>query len=105
MNSFSSTSHIRELYEQLPQPDDTARSGAAARQDQLTKPPGSLGRLEQIALLMASWQETVNPQIEAGKCLVFAGNHGVVKQGISPCLLYTSPSPRDRYISRMPSSA
>ncbi len=84
MNSFSSTSHIRELYEQLPQPDDTARSGAAARQDQLTKPPGSLGRLEQIALWMASWQETVNPQIEAGKCLVFAGNHGVVKQGISP---------------------
>ena len=84
MNSFSSTSHIRELYELLPQPDDTARSGAAARQDQLTKPPGSLGRLEQIALWMASWQETVNPQIEAGKCLVFAGNHGVVKQGISP---------------------
>ena len=84
MNSFSSTSHVRELYEQLPQPDDSARSGAAARQDQLTKPPGSLGRLEQIALWMASWQETVYPQIEAGKCLVFAGNHGVVSQGISP---------------------
>ncbi|MEC9145969.1 MAG: nicotinate-nucleotide--dimethylbenzimidazole phosphoribosyltransferase, partial [Pseudomonadota bacterium] len=50
----------------------------------MTKPPGSLGRLEQIALWMASWQETVNPRIDAGKCLVFAGNHGVVKQGISP---------------------
>ena len=83
MNSFSSASHIKELYDQLPAASDAMRGGAAARQDQLTKPPGSLGRLEQLALWMASWQETVNPQIESGKCLVFAGNHGVVKQGIS----------------------
>lgn len=84
MRSFSSASHIRELYEQLPASDDDARAAAASRQDQLTKPPGSLGKLEQIALWMAAWQSNVKPQIRHGKCLVFAGNHGVVKQGVSP---------------------
>ena len=84
MQSFSSANHIRELYDQLPQPDDASRAAAAARQDQLTKPPGSLGRLEQIALWIASWQATRTPAIAHGQCLVFAGNHGVVKQGISP---------------------
>ena len=84
MNSFSSSRHIAELMESLPQKDGTARAMAAARQNQLTKPPGSLGRLEQVALWMAEWQKTTTPQIENGKCLVFAGNHGVVKQGISP---------------------
>jgi nicotinate-nucleotide--dimethylbenzimidazole phosphoribosyltransferase len=84
MNSFSSSRHIAELMGGLPQPDGTARATAAVRQDQLTKPPGSLGRLEQLALWMAEWQQTDAPQINHGKCLVFAGNHGVVKQGISP---------------------
>ena len=84
MQSFSSASHIAELLNQLPAGDDSARSAAAARQDQLTKPPGSLGRLEQIALWMATWQQTMSPVLEHGKCLVFAGNHGVVRQGISP---------------------
>jgi nicotinate-nucleotide--dimethylbenzimidazole phosphoribosyltransferase len=84
MNSFSSSHHIAELMGALPQPDGAARATAAARQDQLTKPPGSLGRLEQLALWMAEWQQTDAPQINHGKCLVFAGNHGVVKQGISP---------------------
>jgi nicotinate-nucleotide--dimethylbenzimidazole phosphoribosyltransferase len=84
MNSFSSPSHIAELMGNLPQPDSVARGKAAARQDQLTKPPGSLGRLEQLALWMAAWQKTSSPQITDGKCLVFAGNHGVVRQGVSP---------------------
>ena len=84
MNSFSSSSHIAELMGTLPQPDEAARAVAAARQDQLTKPPGSLGRLETLALWMAAWQATGSPGIENGKCLVFAGNHGVVKQGVSP---------------------
>ena len=84
MNSFSSSNHLAELMQSLPQPDNAARASAAGRQDQLTKPPGSLGRLEQLALWMAEWQQTNRPQIKHGKCLVFAGNHGVVKQGISP---------------------
>ena len=84
MQSFSSASHIRELLVQLPGEDIAQRANAAARQDQLTKPPGSLGRLEQIALWMASWQATDRPHLDAGQCLVFAGNHGVVNQGVSP---------------------
>lgn len=84
MNSFSSPRHIAEVMDSLPPQDGAARAAAATRQDQLTKPPGSLGRLEQLALWMAEWQKTDAPQINHGKCLVFAGNHGVVKQGISP---------------------
>lgn len=84
MKSFSSPGHIAELIDSLPQSDDAIRAAAAARQDQLTKPPGSLGQLEKLAVWMAEWQQTDRPQIENGKCLVFAGNHGVVKQGVSP---------------------
>ena len=84
MKSFSSPGHIAELIDSLPQSDDAIRAVAAARQDQLTKPPGSLGQLEKLAVWMAEWQQTDRPKIENGKCLVFAGNHGVVKQGVSP---------------------
>lgn len=84
MKSFSSPGHIAELIDSLPQSDDAIRAAAAARQDQLTKPPGSLGQLEKLAVWMAEWQQTDRPKIENGKCLVFAGNHGVVKQGVSP---------------------
>ena len=55
----------------------------AARQSQLTKPPGSLGKLEDIAIWKAGWQRTEQPAICHGQCLVFAGNHGVVAQSIS----------------------
>ena len=57
---------------------------ARERQAQLTKPPGSLGKLEDIAVWLAGWQGVAKPQINNGQCLVFAGNHGVVAQGVSP---------------------
>ena len=57
---------------------------ARERQSQLTKPPGSLGKLEDIAVWLAGWQGVAKPQIINGQCLVFAGNHGVVAQGVSP---------------------
>ncbi|MDE3060580.1 MAG: nicotinate-nucleotide--dimethylbenzimidazole phosphoribosyltransferase [Pseudomonadota bacterium] len=58
---------------------------AKARQhlDQLTKPQGSLGRLEDIAAWMCGWQRTLKPRAEKAYTLVFAGNHGVTKQGVS----------------------
>lgn len=68
----------------LPRPDAQAQAGAAARQAQLTKPPGSLGRLEDLACFMAGWQATDRPQITRAQALVFAGNHGVCAQGVNP---------------------
>ena len=67
----------------LPAADEGAIAAARARQGQLTKPPGSLGRLEEIALFMAGWQGRAVPRIDHGRAAVFAGNHGVAAQGVS----------------------
>lgn len=67
----------------LPGPDAPAREAAAARQQQLTKPPGSLGRLEELALFVAGWQAQALPAIRRGRAVVFAGNHGVTVHGVS----------------------
>ncbi|WP_082658238.1 nicotinate-nucleotide--dimethylbenzimidazole phosphoribosyltransferase [Paracoccus sp. MKU1] len=64
--------------------DQTAAAAARDRQDQLTKPPGSLGRLEELAVFMAGWQGRERPRIERAQALVFAGNHGIVAQGVNP---------------------
>lgn len=64
-------------------PDEAARAAALARQGQLTKPPGSLGRLEEIAVMIAGWQGRERPRLERGRVAIFAGNHGVVAQGVS----------------------
>lgn len=67
----------------LPGPDAAAREAAAMRQAQLTKPAGSLGRLEEIALFMAGWQGKERPALDRARTAIFAGNHGVTRHGIS----------------------
>jgi len=74
---------IRALLKGMPGPDATALAAARERQAQLTKPAGSLGRLEEIAEFLASWQGGP-PHVDAPLVAVFAGNHGVVAQGVSP---------------------
>ena len=74
---------IRALFADLPRPNEEAAAAAKSRQGQLTKPPGSLGRLEDIAIWLASWQGVDKPQIRRPVCAVFAGNHGVAAQGVS----------------------
>ena len=69
--------------ENLPVPDAQAVEAATARQQQLTKPAGSLGRLEDMAIWMAGWQGLEKPAIKNPACLIFAGNHGVTAQGVS----------------------
>ena len=53
------------------------------RQQNLTKPPGSLGRLEELAIWLARWQGRELPQLERVTIAVFAGNHGVAARGVS----------------------
>ncbi len=74
---------MRALLAQLPGPDLEAGSAAAARQAQLTKPAGSLGRLEELAIWLATWQARHPPRVEHPRTIVFAGNHGVAARGVS----------------------
>ncbi|WP_323760359.1 nicotinate-nucleotide--dimethylbenzimidazole phosphoribosyltransferase, partial [Immundisolibacter sp.] len=64
-------------------PDAAAAARAVARQGRLTKPPGSLGRLEALAVQLAALQGQDRPMLERVQVCVFAGDHGVVAQGIS----------------------
>ncbi|MGG5871028.1 nicotinate-nucleotide--dimethylbenzimidazole phosphoribosyltransferase [Pseudomonas peli] len=63
--------------------DIPARSKAQARQQQLTKPAGSLGQLEQLAIELAAMQGSQRPQVEQLWISIFAGDHGVVAEGVS----------------------
>ncbi len=65
-------------------PDAGAAAAARARQDTLTKPPGALGRLEDLSVWIASCQGRCPPrQFERARVVVFAGDHGVARSGVS----------------------
>jgi nicotinate-nucleotide--dimethylbenzimidazole phosphoribosyltransferase len=74
---------IRGLMRELPGPDLAAGSSAELRQAQLTKPRGSLGRLEELAVWLATWQGRHPPRLDRPRIAVFAGNHGVAARGVS----------------------
>ncbi|MCV2864005.1 nicotinate-nucleotide--dimethylbenzimidazole phosphoribosyltransferase [Defluviimonas sp. WL0075] len=82
--SIASLAEIPALADVLPAADAAAAEAARARQNSLTKPPGSLGRLEQLAEFMATWRGTARPEIWRAQALVFAGNHGICAQGVNP---------------------
>ena len=65
------------------QPDSAAEAAARARQAQLTKPAGALGQLEAIAIQLAGLQGCAQPQIQRPWLSLFAGDHGVVAEGVS----------------------
>ena len=81
--SFKSLEDLRSACLDLPTGSDSAAASVARRQDTLTKPPGSLGRLETIAAWLARWQGRDMPKLDNVKVIVFAGNHGVTAQGVS----------------------
>ena len=57
---------------------------AEARQLSLTKPPGSLGRLEEIANRVVAIQQTLTPNVDRARVVVFAADHGVTAEGVAP---------------------
>ncbi|MFW0754562.1 nicotinate-nucleotide--dimethylbenzimidazole phosphoribosyltransferase [Pseudomonas sp. H11T01] len=63
--------------------DTQAYEQAAARQQQLTKPAGSLGQLESVAVQLAGLQGRVKPSLNQLWIAIFAGDHGVVAEGVS----------------------
>jgi nicotinate-nucleotide--dimethylbenzimidazole phosphoribosyltransferase len=74
---------IRNLFKIMPQADQESADAAKAHEAQLTKPPGALGKLEAISEWIATWQGQHPPKAERVVVAVFAGNHGVVAQGVA----------------------
>ena len=74
---------FRALLQSLPGPDEEAAARVRERDRQLTKPPGSLGRLEDIAEWLARWQARA-PAVKRPLVAIFAGTHGVAARDVSP---------------------
>jgi len=83
MPRFTSLADLRALCLDLPGGHPAASAAVAAREDHLTKPPKSLGRLEDLTAFLAHWQGHAPPRLDRAEILVFAGNHGVTAQGVS----------------------
>jgi nicotinate-nucleotide--dimethylbenzimidazole phosphoribosyltransferase len=83
MNGIASLAALRERLADLPEGDERAAAAIAARQSRLTKPQGSLGRLEELTAWLGRWQGREAPRLDDVSVLVFAGNHGVVARGVS----------------------
>lgn len=77
---MSDSSWLQQAIEPM---HETARHAAIARQQQLTKPPGALGQLEELAICLAAMQGVDKPQLERVFISVFAGDHGVAAEGVS----------------------
>src|SRR6266545_1887729 len=72
-----------EIIEQIPQLDETAMRAARTRQDMLTKPRGSLGRLEELSIQLAGIKADPFPSVERKSVIVMAADHGVALEGVS----------------------
>src|SRR6202045_1567161 len=83
MTVFASLAELHDACLHLPDPHPGAAELVASREATLTKPPGSLGRLEDMVGWLALWQGRHPPRLDHVDILVFAGNHGVTAQGVS----------------------
>lgn len=83
MTRFASFADLRAACLDLPGGDPEAAADVARREARLTKPPRSLGRLEEAVAWLARWQGSSPPSLDNVEILVFAGNHGVTAQGVS----------------------
>ena len=83
MKRFTTSEALLAACRDLPAGSDEAAAAALARQDTLTKPQGSLGRLEAIAAWLARWQGRALPRLDKVEIIVFAGSHGITARGVS----------------------
>lgn len=74
---------LKELVSRIQGLDESAMAAARARQDTLTKPQGSLGRLEELSIQLAGVMATPIPQVLHKVIVTMAGDHGVVAEGVS----------------------
>lgn len=74
---------VQESLQCLPQPNSDYITEATTRNMELTKPLGSLGKLEDLAIWYAGWQGATKRDIDSVLIAIFAGNHGVARSGVS----------------------
>lgn len=83
MTEIASFADIYRLVSQFSSEDASAVAAWSAREPQLTKPAGSLGRLEQITRHLSAWQGQHPPRLARLRARIFAANHGVASLGVS----------------------
>jgi len=81
--TISGLDDVSALLARLPEGDEAAAAAWAAREPRLTKPAGSLGRLEDLSGWLSTWQGRHPPRLDAPCARIFAGNHGVAALGVS----------------------
>ncbi len=82
-HNVSATALIARTIGAIQGVDEAATAEAERRQDMLTKPPGSLGRLEDLAVRIAGIRRTARPHLDDRLIVVAAADHGVAKRGVS----------------------
>src|SRR6266446_8971820 len=94
----NSPSLIKQVCSQIEPVDQAWLCAARERQLTLTKPPGSLGRLEEIANRVAAIQRTATPLVTQKRIYVVAGDHGVTIEGVSAYPREVTPQMVDNFL-------
>src|SRR6476659_1655195 len=92
------SSFIAQVCRQIDTIDQEWLNAARERQLTLTKPPGSLGRLEEIANRLAAIQRTATPVVTKKRSYVVAGDHGVTIEGVSAYPREVTPQMVDNFL-------
>lgn len=84
MKNFETLDQLRQACIELPTRDDASEQATYKRQKTLLKPPGSLGELENLVGWLAAWQKKSVPTLDHICIIIFAGNHGVTAENVTP---------------------